>query len=174
MKKYVDGKYMEMTAEELAQSKAEQRKQELQERARPLTAEEVYRMIVARSVNTLEVDDNTALRMKEYYPVWNPGLVCSENHKVQRNDILWNCLQTHVAQSGWEPENAASLWTEVNETHEGTEDDPIPYNGNMTLEKDKYYVQNWVVYLCIRDTGNPVYHALADLVGVYVDTVQTF
>lgn len=47
--------------------------------------------------------------------------------------------------------------------------DPIPYNGNMALESGKYYSQNGLVYLCTRDTVNPVYNALADLVGMYVE-----
>ena len=41
----------------------------------------------------------------------------------------------------------------------------------MALEQGKYYIQDGVVYRCIRDTGNPVHHALADLVGVYVEIV---
>ena len=171
MKKYVDGKYIEMTAEEMEQGKTEQRRHDLQERTRPLTAEEVSRMVITQSVNTLEVDDNTALRMVEFYPEWKPGQSCAAGFKVQRNGKLWKCRQDHTTQVGWEPENVASLWAEVNETHEGTEDDPIPYSGNMALEKDKYYVQDWVVYLCIRDTVNPVYNDLTDLVGLYVEVV---
>lgn len=32
---------------------------------------------------------------------------------------------------------------------------------------------NNVIYRCTRDTGNPVYHALAALVGLYVTEVTT-
>ena len=49
--------------------------------------------------------------------------------------------------------------------------DPIPYNGNMALEAGKYYSQSGAVYLCTRDTVNPVYSGLADLVGLYVNKV---
>ena len=48
-------------------------------------------------------------------------------------------------------------------------DDPIPYSGNMTLTAGLYYMQDWVIYKCTRDTGNPVYHALSELVGLYVE-----
>lgn len=72
---------------------------------------------------------------------------------------------------GWEPENAPSLWEEICESHSGTADDPIPYSGNMPLTAGLYYVQEWVVYRCIRDTINPVYNALADLVGLYVTAI---
>ena len=41
----------------------------------------------------------------------------------------------------------------------------------MALESGKYYSQDNVTYLCNRDTGNPVYHALSELVGLYVERV---
>ena len=61
-----------------------------------------------------------------------------------------------------------SLWAEICESHDGTKYDPIPYSGNMALEAGKYYSQSGKTYLCNRDTGNPVYNALVDLVGLYV------
>ena len=64
-----------------------------------------------------------------------------------------------------------SLFSRMDESHSGTINDPIPYSGNMALEAGKYYTQNGVVYLCTRDTINPVYHALSDLVGLYVEQV---
>ena len=39
----------------------------------------------------------------------------------------------------------------------------------MAMESGKYYIQDYVIYLCTRDTGNPVYNPLAELVGIYVD-----
>jgi hypothetical protein len=39
----------------------------------------------------------------------------------------------------------------------------------MALEAGKYYVQDGVIYRCIRDTENPVYSPLAQLVGTYVE-----
>ena len=39
----------------------------------------------------------------------------------------------------------------------------------MALTAGLYYVQDYVIYLCTRDTGNPVYNPLAELVGLYVE-----
>ena len=117
----------------------------------------------------MTVDDNTALRMVEFYPEWSAGQAYTAGYKAQRGGKLWCCLQAHTAQTGWEPENAASLWTEICESHDGTKYDPIPYNGNMALQSGKYYTQNNILYLCNRDTANPVYNALAELVGLYVE-----
>jgi hypothetical protein len=56
-----------------------------------------------------------------------------------------------------------SLYTKVNEKHDGTLEDPIPYDGNMRLEQGKYYSQNDSTFHCYRDTINPVYEKLANL-----------
>jgi hypothetical protein len=42
----------------------------------------------------------------------------------------------------------------------------------MALEAGKYYIQDGVIYRCIRDTVNPVYAALRDLIGHYVEEVS--
>ena len=169
MQKYINGQYINMTAEEIAAMEAEAARYEAIERTRPLTGEEVSRLLIAQQINTLTVDDNTALRMTEFYPEWAADTEYTIGYKVQRNGKLWRCIQAHTSQTGWEPENAASLWTEICESHAGTLDDPIPYSGNMALESGKYYSQDNKVYRCTRDTGNPVYNALSELVGLYVE-----
>lgn len=116
--------------------------------------------------------DETALTGVELFPMWAIGMAYAVDDRVQHGGTLYKCVQAHTSQAGWEPENAASLWTEICETHDGTKYDPIPYNGNMALENGKYYTQDGVLYLCNRDTGNPVYHPLSALVGLYVTVVE--
>ena len=165
MKKYINGKLVDLTPEEIAEAKIAA----AMEKSRPLTEAEVSRMLITAQINTLSVDDNTALRMTTFYPKWAANAEYTIGYKVQRSGRLWRCLQAHTSQAGWEPENAASLWTEICESHAGTLEDPIPYNGNMALESGKYYSQDGKVYRCTRDTGNPVYNALSGLVGLYVE-----
>ena len=143
--------------------------EEILKKRMPYTMEEVTALLIRQQINTLEVDDNTALRMREFYPEWAAGVDYATGYKVQRGGKLWRCVQAHTSQTGWEPENAPALWTEICETHAGTLTDPIPYSGNMALEAGKYYSQSGAVYLCTRDTVNPVYSDLADLVGMYVE-----
>lgn len=137
----------------------------------PLSQTTVSKMLIEQQINTLAVDDNTALRMKSFYPEWASGVSYAVGFKVQYNGKLWRAVQAHTSLIGWEPENAASLWEQINETHTGALDDPIPYDGNMALVTGKHYIQNGVIYLCIRDTVNPVYHDLSQLVGLYVEEV---
>lgn len=172
MKKYVNGQYIDMTAEEIDAMDAESARFESYERHRPMTAEEVTSMLITQQINTLEVDDQTAFRMKEFYPAWAAGVSYAAGYKVQDSGRLWRCVQAHTTQDGWEPDNAPALWEEICETHDGSLYDPIPYDGSMALESGKYYSQGGVTYLCSRDTGNPVYHALGELVGIYVEEVQ--
>ena len=167
MKKMLNGKLVELTDEEIIAVQ----EAEAYERTRPLTESEVSRMLITQQINTLTVDDNTALRMVEFYPEWADNAEYTAEYKVQRNGKLWRCRQAHTSQTGWEPENAASLWTEICETHAGTLEDPIPYSGNMALESGKYYMQDGKIYRCTRDTVNPVYNALSELVGLYVEEV---
>lgn len=172
MKKYIDGKYINLTENEIAMAEHTRKMSEATERTRPLNESEVTRMLIAQQINTLSVDDNTALRMLDFYPEWASGQAYTAGHKVQYGGKLWRCVQAHTSQSGWEPSTAtASLWEQINETHDGTLEDPIPYSGNMALTSGLYYIQDYTIYLCTRDTGNPVYNPLAELVGIYVNNI---
>lgn len=171
MKTFNGKTYSDMPPERIAAMEREGRKAAYQERYRPLTEAEVLSKLLNAQINIIPVDDNTALRMQEYYPEWKPGMDCTVGCRVRSGGRLWRCLQAHTSQVGWEPERVASLWTEVCESHDGSEEDPIPYNGNMVLVEGLYYVQDGVWYRCIRDTGNPVYHALRELVGHYVEVI---
>lgn len=171
MKKIVNGKVVDMTPEEIASMEKENAKAKAIERTRPLTETEVSRMLIAQQINGLVVDDNTALRMLDFYPEWTVGVAYAAGYKVRYQGKLWRVRQAHTSQVAWEPDVAASLWERICEVHAGTEDDPIPYGGGMVLEEGKFYHQEYVIYRCVRSTGNPVYHALAELVGLYVEEV---
>ena len=173
MKTWRNGTLYDMTEEEVAAMQEAQAAFEAAERTRPLTESEVTRLLIAQQINTLEVDDNTALRMREFYPEWAVGVDYTAAYKVRYGGKLWRCVQAHTSQTGWEPSiDTASLWTEICETHDGSKYDPIPYDGNMELTAGLYYTQGSVTYLCNRGTGQPVYNTLADLVGLYVEVAE--
>lgn len=124
---------------------------------------------IETAVQSLSASD--ALAVKSLHPVWAEGMELVAGKRVQRNGKLYevNEGKTHTAIKGWEPEVATSVFTVVNETNAGTADDPIPYDGNMALTEGLYYTQDGGVYKCTRNTVNPVYAPLADLVGHYVE-----
>ena len=114
MPKIFDGnKYRDMTAEEITIAQDAQIAHEAAERSRPMIESEVSRLLIAQQINTLSVDDNTALRMLEFYPEWETGQAYTADFKVQHGGKLWRCLQAHTSQTGWEPDIAPSLWAKV-------------------------------------------------------------
>lgn len=117
------------------------------------------------------LDDKTALEAVCLYPEWQINADYVAGHKVQRIGRLWRCRQDHTSQADWAPEVTPALWEEICEAHAGTADDPIPYNNNMELIEGLYYIQDGVVYLCNRSTGQAVYNPLNELVGLYVEVV---
>ena len=175
MIKLVNGKCVELTSEEIAEMQEAQAAFEAYERTRPFTESEVSRMLITQQINTLSVDDNTALRMKDFYPAFESiiGQTVKQGFKFTHGGKLWRTEQPEMTiQEHYAPGmGTESLYSEVCESHAGTLDDPIPYSGNMALESGKYYMQDGKVYRCIRDTGNPVYNALSELVGLYVEEV---
>lgn len=121
------------------------------------------------------LSDTEALKVKGIYPKWEDliGTAAEVDYKFIYDGRLYRVVQAHTFQSNWIPGlDTASLYTLIDETHAGTIDNPIPYNGNMALEAGKYYSEDGVVYYCTRDTINPVYAALADLVPLYVEVVN--
>ena len=177
MKKYINGNYIELTPDEIAALKSESIKAQMAERKRPLTESEVTRLLIAQQINTIAVDDQTALRMRRYYPTFSElvGQTVKKGTKFRATDSedadLYTVIQPELTIQEHYPPGVGteSLYTRIDEQHDGTKYDPIPYNGNMALQSGKYYTQNNILYLCNRSTGQPVYNALAELVGLYVE-----
>lgn len=92
---------------------AELRKQELEERTRPLNQSEVVALMIEQQINNLTVDDDTAVRMTEYFPQWTEGTAYPEGHKVQYAESLYRCITAHTSTADWTPTAAPSLWAKV-------------------------------------------------------------
>ena len=113
--KIFDGKtYRDMTPEELAQMEAEQRKWELAEKSRPLTAEEVNRLFIQQNINTVITDDATASRAVEFHPEmqYNGSLIPAKTR------INWKGKLKRAAVDLWDteannPDNAPNLWEDI-------------------------------------------------------------
>lgn len=172
MKIYENGIIREMTAEEEAQYNEMAERAAAEAKHLPITESEVLSMLIKEQINSITVDDATAVRMTVFYPEWEKGKQYTVGYKVQYLGKLYKVVQAHTSQETWTPDITASLYTRIDEVHDGTKYDPIPYEGNMTLYNGKYYSQDGVTYLCNRDTGNPVYNKLSELVGIYVEVIN--
>lgn len=136
-----------MTQEEISAMQSALAEFEAYERTCPLTESEVTRMLIAQQINTLTVDDNTALRMLEFYPAWEADTDYAAGFKVQHNGTLYKCLQAHTAQADWTPEAAPSLWAKVlipDETVIPAWEQPDSTNPYMNGDKVMHNGKTWV------------------------------
>ena len=155
-----NGVYRNLTPSELTAMEAEAARYAAQERTRPLTEQEVTAMLIRQQVNTLEVDDSTALRMISYYPEWKSNKAytaengCPVGYKVTQGGKLYKLRQEHTSQDNWAPDatGTESLWTRIDETHDGTRYDPVPAARGMEYVYGLYYLdsEDGKLYLCQR------------------------
>ena len=116
------------------------------------------------------LDDQEALNVKELADTWasKMGQQVNVGDRLWYDNKLYKVRMQHTVQEDWYPSvNTASMFEEIVEQHEGTKEDPIPYNvelnpefAGMTLEMGKFYIQKSVIYECIEGTGIPVYDDL--------------
>lgn len=126
-------------------------------------------------------DDEQALEVKSLYPIWSSlvGKTVKINTKFTWYDVLYKTKQDNLLiQKHQEPGTVGleALYECIDETHEGTYEDPIPYAGNMVLEKGKFYIQDNIIYACTNDTGIAVYDRLEYLAAFcteYIDAAGT-
>lgn len=117
--------------------------------------------------------DADALEAVRLFPAWQDGAAYEVGKRVHHDGKLYRVAQAHTSQAIYPPgDGTEALYTVVNVTHAGTENDPIPYDGNMVLEEGKYYTQSGVLYHCWRGTEIAVYNSLWSLAGLYVTAVD--
>ena len=111
MKKYVNGECIELTESEIAEMEEVRLQYEAAERHRPLTIGEVAEMLIRQQINTLVVDDQTALRMIAFYPEWESDKDYAAGDKLVSGGKLYKVLQAHTSQSTWAtwPSKTASI-----------------------------------------------------------------
>lgn len=179
MKIVINGIPRDMTEEEIKELERMEAEYEKQERQRPLTESEVLTVFAKQQINTLSVDDNTALRMKSYYPTWqelvDANFAAKETgFKFTYGDELYKTIKANQQfLPNWIPgQGTESIFERIDETHTGTKEDPIPYKVNMTVYADKYYTEDGILYRCIRDSDIPLQNKASELVGHYFEVVE--
>lgn len=61
----------------------------------------------------LSLDDTDALEAIQLFPRWNDSAEYKVGDKVRLQNVLYKCLQDHIAQPTWSPIAAPSLWAKV-------------------------------------------------------------
>jgi hypothetical protein len=135
------------------------------------------RPVIEKASQSLE--DSVALTAVELFPKWeklvDKGEEVEKGFRFQYENKLYRTEQPrYLFVSHYVPGSVGteSLFSKVDESHAGTMEDPIPFEHNMEIYAGLYYTQNDVLYRCTRDSGQPLYHDLALLVGAYVEVVN--
>ena len=164
--KYEDGKLVELTPEEKEEFYPTQK----DEKAEQEETLEQMMFASARASFLVELDDTQAAKLPLCYDPWTTDKAYKVGDRVLCDGKLWKCRQAHTSQENWKPSiNTASLWEVINVENAGTLDDPIPYDQTMTVYNGKYYLEEGIIYKCVRDSGQPLYATCASLVGNYFE-----
>lgn len=164
--KVVDNELVELTPEEKEEFYPTQKDKKAEQEA---TLEQMM-FASARSSFLIELPDIEAAKISLCYDAWATDKAYKVGDRVLCDGKLWKCRQAHTSQANWKPSiNTASLWEVINVENAGTLDDPIPYDQTMTVYNGKYYLEEGIIYKCIRDSGQPLYATCASLVGNYFE-----
>lgn len=129
----------------------------------------------ATQLSAQKATDAQALTMPTIYPDWSgKGVHYGGEDGIQivrRPSGLYRVRYEHTSQEDWLPELTPSMWKYIDVEHSGTIDDPIPAVVNMEYFKDKYYTEEGKLYLCIRDSEEPLSYLPSQLVGQYFEEV---
>lgn len=129
-----------------------------------------------------DFDDDAAKNVKVLYPDYMSliGRTVSQGFKLTYYNVLYKVAQPSLTISKQYAPGATgteSLYTRLDETHQGTKDDPIPYFGNQILEKGKIYIdEENILWICTNGTGIAVFDSLINLtafVAIYHDAEGT-
>lgn len=126
-----------------------------------------------RTAFLVELPDSEAATIPYCYPTWNsfidkplPKLnEQGKENRIEHDGKLWKVRQDIPVLLENQPPSidTASLYEVINVEHEGTLEDPIHYDQTMTVFKDKYYIEDEIIYKCLEDSGQPLYASCKDL-----------
>lgn len=114
MKKYVNGKYIELTPEEITAMQKESARAEMTEKSRTLTESEISRLFIVQNINTVITDDATASRAVEFHPTLKEdGSLVAAGTRIN-----WHGTLKRAAVDLWDtpennPDNAPTLWADI-------------------------------------------------------------
>lgn len=122
------------------------------------------------------MSNEQALNCKSVFPKWETfiGGEMKKNTRFTYSGELYIANQdiSVVLENQYPSMDTAALYSRIDEEHEGTYEDPIPYSQMMTVEEGKYYLEEEIIYKCIRSSEQPLYATCASLVGNYFEVAE--
>jgi hypothetical protein len=122
-----------------------------------------------------ELTDDEAKKVPALFPLWETEKAYAVGDRVWYQASLYKCIQAHTSQSTWNPKDTPALWANVSEESQeadGSREHPYAWESGMTSYNGKYYTENGILYLCTRDSGNPLYFPISSLIGTYFQIAE--
>lgn len=130
----------------------------------------------AISYTVANIPDQEALDCISIFPEWESyiGKSMPEGVRTQYEGKLYKSRQEIPTVLANQPPGieTAALYVVIDQEHAGTLEDPIPYDQMMEVFAGKYYLEDEIIYKCIRDSGQPLYATCASLVGNYFEVAE--
>lgn len=101
-----------------------------------------------------DIPDEQALEMPDLFYTWDEVLEAGElleaNTILNLGGQLYRVVQPVTPQAHQRPdgEGMLAIYRPIDQTHAGTQEDPIPFVYGMDTEQGKYYSSGGKVYLC--------------------------
>lgn len=101
-----------------------------------------------------DIPDEQALEMPDLFYTWDEVLEAGElleaNTILNLGGQLYRVVQPVTPQEHQRPdgEGMTAIYRPIDQTHPGTQEDPIPFVYGMDTEQGKYYSSGGKVYLC--------------------------
>nr|DAT41570.1 MAG TPA: hypothetical protein [Caudoviricetes sp.] len=101
-----------------------------------------------------DIADAAALQMPSLFKTWEEALAAGTalkaNEIISCNDKLYRVVTSVTPLESQRPdgESMLAVYRPIDQTHAGTQTDPVPFIYGMDTEAEKYYSYNGKVYLC--------------------------
>lgn len=119
--------------------------------------------------------DMDALHSVELFPAWRGDQAYQAGDRCRFGGTLYRCYNAISANPTWTPDVTAAHWEVVRLAQAGSQDDPITAAAGMRYYMGLYYVEEGVVYLCVRDdtdgAGIILHYLPSQLVNNYFELV---
>lgn len=115
--------------------------------------EHAYKLRDMMHKAAVSLSDDDAYDVPELFSRWKTDTFYAIGDRVDYEEKLYKCVQTHTSQSDWTPDITPNMWTEVAPT--GT----IPVWKQPTGAQDSYMIGDKVHY---ETENDPVYICTID------------
>ena len=127
-----------------------------------------FNNIIPEVMNNITMSNKQAIERTSLFPKWESYInnKLEKGIKFQYNNKLYEVIQTvNVVLEHQIPDLVPANYALVSE-HEGTLEDPIPYERMMLIRKDKYYIQFEKIYIGLLDAPSGYDSDLKDLATI--------